>query len=255
MRFVVHMHFDKDNNILLPPWYRIGFASMIKEALRQADATSKLYELYYGNAKKNRPKPFTFAVKLNISGVEKSTVNYLKPGNPFVSFYISSNDYEFTMTVYNGLLKLKQYAIYNNAIIIDRFNLLPEKTFPESKAVFDIFSPIVVRKVDENRKGTGYVHVNDSTYKQMLFYSIRSQCKFLGDSYLLNNDDITMDTSSAFTVKIPNYNKKNPDKPEVITATDGCIAIQAPHEVLQLIYDIGLGARRSQGFGMLEVVG
>ena len=110
MRFVVHMHFDKDNNILLPPWYRIGFASMIKEALRQADATSKLYELYYGNAKKNRPKPFTFAVKLNISGVEKSTVNYLKPGNPFVSFYISSNDYEFTMTVYNGLLKLKQYA-------------------------------------------------------------------------------------------------------------------------------------------------
>ncbi|MBP8992072.1 MAG: hypothetical protein KBG82_08855 [Spirochaetes bacterium] len=54
---------------------------------------------------------------------------------------------------------------------------------------------------------------------------------------------------------MPHYNKKNPDKPEVITATDGCIVIQAPREVLQLIYDIGLGARRSQGFGMLEVVG
>ncbi len=254
MRFVVHMHFDNGNDILLPPWYRIGFASMIKEALRQ-DATSKMYELYYGNAKKNRPKPFTFAVKLNVADVEKSNVNYLRLGNPFISFYISSNDYEFIMTVYNGLLKLKQYAIYNNAIIIDRFNLLPEKTFPESKAVFDIFSPIVVRKVDENKKGTGYVNVNDSNYKQMLFYSIRSQCKFLGDSYLLNDDDVAINTSGAFTVKIPHYNKRNPDKPEIITAIDGCIAIQAPNEVLQLIYDIGLGARRSQGFGMLEVAG
>ncbi len=33
MRLAINMHFDKDNDILLPPWYRIGFASTIKKAL------------------------------------------------------------------------------------------------------------------------------------------------------------------------------------------------------------------------------
>jgi len=32
------------------------------------------------------------------------------------------------------------------------------------------------------------------------------------------------------------------------------ITIQTSPEVLKLIYDIGIGARRSEGFGMLEVV-
>ena len=39
------------------------------------------------------------------------------------------------------------------------------------------------------------------------------------------------------------------------TGTSGIIKIKVPIDVLQLIYDAGLGAKRSQGFGMLEVVG
>ncbi len=37
--------------------------------------------------------------------------------------------------------------------------------------------------------------------------------------------------------------------------TSGIIKIKAPAEVLQLVYDAGPGAKRSQGVGMLEVVG
>jgi CRISPR-associated endoribonuclease Cas6 len=40
----------------------------------------------------------------------------------------------------------------------------------------------------------------------------------------------------------------------MIEATSGTIKIKAPANVLQLIYDAGLGAKRSQGFGMLEIL-
>jgi len=37
-------------------------------------------------------------------------------------------------------------------------------------------------------------------------------------------------------------------------ATKGIFKIKSKPEILQMIYDIGLGVHRSQGFGMMEVV-
>ena len=35
----------------------------------------------------------------------------------------------------------------------------------------------------------------------------------------------------------------------------GIFMLEAPKEVIKLVYDIGLGAKRSQGFGMIEILG
>jgi len=40
----------------------------------------------------------------------------------------------------------------------------------------------------------------------------------------------------------------------MMSAWLGEFEIEAPQEVLQLIYDTGIGVRRSQGFGMLEFI-
>ena len=253
MRFVCLLEFNNDN-VWLPTWYRIGFASLIKEALKKGDPSSRLFNLYYPNQKKNIPKPFTFAIKLCVEKIEKGTPHKLKLKNKNVSLYVSSNNYEFIMTIYNGLLNLRQYPIYDNKINFIKCQLMPEKRFDTSRAIFNIFSPVVVRRINDSKKYVGYAQVNDSDYKQMLAYSIKSQCKFLSDEYNLDINDIAVNTQAAFSVKIPHYNKDNPQKPEIIVAADGCLTIEAPPEVLKLIYDIGLGARRSQGFGMLEVM-
>lgn len=250
MRFAAFLEFEKDI-VSIPPWYRIAFASMLKEALTLSNSTT-LYNHYYGNAKKNVPKPFTFAVKLNVEKATQGTIHKLQV-NKYATLYVSSNNYEFITALYNGLLKIKKYNVYGEPFVITRFSMLP-KIECSSKGVFSIFSPVVVRRVSDDKKGTGYVSVNDVDYIQMLKYSIMSQCKFLGDSYCIKPEDIEINTAAAFPVKIPHYNKKNPEKPEIIVATDGTLQIQAPKEVLQLLYDNGIGARRSQGFGMLEVV-
>lgn len=249
MRFAAFLEFEQPAYI--PPWYRIAFTSLLKEALQHNKETQALYEYYYGDHKKNIPKPFTFAVKLDVC--EKiSNSHKLKIGR-YATLYVSTNNYELLSAFYNGLRSIRQYNIYGTPFKIIRFSLLPNITC-SSKGVFSIFSPIVVRRVSDDKKGHGYVNVNDADYIQMLKYSIVSQCKFLGDSYCIKTDDIVIKTNAAFPVKIPHYNKKNPEKPEVIIATDGTIEIQAPQEVVQLLYDNGIGARRSQGFGMLEVM-
>ncbi len=248
MRFATFLEFEQQETYL-PPWYRIAFASMLKEALKKGN--TDLYNYYYSNDKKNIPKPFTFAVKLNV----KQTLNDMPHKlvvEKYATLYVSSNSYEFIIALYNGLHTLQQYNIYGAPISVIRFSMLPKREC-STKEVFSIFSPIVVRRVSDDRRGIGYAQVNDADYVQMLKYSIISQCKFLGDSYRVNHEDIVINTNAAFPVKIPHYNKKNPDKPEVIVATDGTIEIEAPQEVMQLLYDNGIGARRSQGFGMLEV--
>ena len=254
MWFAVHLKFEQEH-VSLPPWYRIAFASLLKEALQQGDPHKALYTYYYGNAKKNIPKPFTFAVQLQVERNIKveGGVNKLQIGKTAI-LYVSSNNFEFIITLYNGLHKIQKYNIYGYPFSMTSFSLFPQKECSK-RHVFSIFSPIVVRRVRDDKKGMGYVSVQEDDYAQMLKYSIISQCKFLGDSYLLKPEDIVINTTGAFPVKIPHYNKKNPDKPEVIVATDGTIEIEAPQEVMQLLYDNGIGARRSQGFGMLEVVG
>ncbi|MCX8123925.1 MAG: CRISPR-associated endoribonuclease Cas6 [Spirochaetes bacterium] len=252
MRFAAFLEFENEH-VHIPPWYRIAFASLLKEALRNGDNTGMLYSYYYGNDKRNVPKPFTFSVKLHVEKVLQDSIHKLQVGK-FAALYVSSNNYEFIIALYNGLQKLKKYNIYGCPFSITRFSLLPKRECG-SKEVFSIFSPIVVRRVSDDKKGIGYAHVNDEDFIKMLKYSIVSQCKFLGDSYCVMPDDIMINTNAAFPVKIPHYNKMNPDKPEIIVATDGTIEIEAPKEVVQLLYDNGIGARRSQGFGMLEVAG
>jgi CRISPR-associated endoribonuclease Cas6 len=41
---------------------------------------------------------------------------------------------------------------------------------------------------------------------------------------------------------------------QYMTTNKGIIEIAANPEILQLLYDVGIGVRRSQGFGMLEII-
>ncbi|MCX7678562.1 MAG: CRISPR-associated endoribonuclease Cas6 [Spirochaetes bacterium] len=252
MRLVAFLSFT-DELVSLPTYYRIGFASLIKEALKEGDPSHRFYSKYY-TMTKNRAKPFTFAVKLNVEREEKGNVNKLVLKNKMVTLYLSSNDYEFIIAAYNGLKKICHYPIYQHTAEILRFALLPERKFFKTNAHFRIFSPVVVRKVNECKKANGYATIEDSDYVDMLRYSIKSQCEAFLPEFTQYANSIRIATENAFTVKIPHYNKQNNQKPEIMTATDGYLSIEAHPAILKLVYDIGLGARRSQGFGMLEVV-
>ena len=41
---------------------------------------------------------------------------------------------------------------------------------------------------------------------------------------------------------------------QTMTSWMGEFVLEAPAKVLQMVYDMGIGVRRSQGFGMLDIV-
>ena len=119
-------------------------------------------------------------------------------------------------------------------------------------------SPMIVRnmneKDDDKKRGDRYIAFDDPRFASCLYNSVSVMCRdFHPDSTgnrhacLLSEQDFVFTPVNCKTVKVYHYK-------EVITAVSGTFIIEAPDDVLKFIYDVGIGARRSQGFGMLEML-
>jgi len=139
-----------------------------------------------------------------------------------------------------------------------RFNLEQQKNFRGSEAVFKTCSPIIVRNTDASGKSWGYITSEAPEFEDKLYHSVKSMCKVLLEGTPeLKRNDFSAGWIRSSIVRMNHYRNKDASqdsKKELIEATTGAIKIKAPANVLQLIYDAGIGAKRSQGFGMLEIL-
>jgi CRISPR-associated endoribonuclease Cas6 len=246
-RFSVDIVLKGEDKIKIPTSYRKNITSLIKQAINPGKEKSELYEEYYGNKSQNKSKPFTFSVVIPPHKVEN---HQLILDSNIIRLFFSSNDYRFIIELYNGLININHdFSPFAYPIDLKHFHLERESPIDQDTIKFKTLSPIVLRNV-ENKKGRGYLTFEDEKFKEMLFYSTRNTCQQkenFSKEYELDIKDFNVNILSCETVKIDNYK-------ETIPATNGIFEITAPIEVLQLIYGIGLGARRSQGFGMVEVI-
>ncbi len=250
MRFSCYISKHHGDEIKLPSYYRIGFASIVKEALGN---NKILFDHYYQDKKANRVKPFTFAVYLpDPETARENDATSLIVRSP-IRFFFSTNDWNVFTAVYNGLLGLRDgYPLWKQTVRIDEFRLEREPQFADGEQSFKILSPVVVRRI-VNRKGTGYLTPQDAGYAEGLEHAVQALCG--------KPVPVGFDLGGLAVVKIPHYARKipgpdgklhNPSYGSLIPAVDGVVTVRAPEGVLRTIYDCGLGARRSQGFGMLE---
>jgi CRISPR-associated endoribonuclease Cas6 len=248
MRFQAKIEVLDSPPHLIPTNYRRNFASLIKEAINSGKSADEFYQRNYGDKKANIGKPFTYSVYMHSPRLKKDkNKHFLEFDENTIGFNFSTNDYEFLMQVYNGMLKLsKDFSPFQFGINIKDIHLALEHKFVDDIAIFKTYSPVVVRKLEEH-KGTGYVTPEDTDFDAMFRFTIESQCRsFISPEYRLSSD-FNYRFEQWKVARVYHYN-------EVIPAINAKLKMEAPTEVLQLIYDIGLGARRSQGFGMLEVV-
>ena len=263
MRFSCKIFLATDT--ITPSDYRRHLLSLIKEALKRSGSDgASFYERFYDN---NTTKPFTFSAYFPLQ--------HGKLNGDFFSFFFSTNDYEFLMRVYNGLIdidKAGNFQLFNSQIKIKKIFLLPEKGFTKNVATFKTLSPFLVRSLEDGDK---YLYLNgmplqtrnsertgdhwkywQETDREVFINSLRSSIKtLLPDFNFLSSDNIDIEISSGMIVPIL-HGSGNSNHAFTITfpGIKGLITIKAEPEILKLLYDIGIGARRSEGFGMLEVV-
>ncbi|MCX7589988.1 MAG: CRISPR-associated endoribonuclease Cas6 [Patescibacteria group bacterium] len=266
MRFSCNIYFNK-NKIEIPSYYRANLLSLIKESFKLSSDDDFIALIYDQPVK----KLFTFSVYMPLDKIKNKLV--LKDN--FIKFFFSSNDHNFLIRCYNGLLQISNnkknnFSLFGeNNFTIKNFFLFPLKKINNETITFKTLSPFLIR---DREDGDYYLIPDDIMHTKELKYQ-----KIVGKNYFIENIKYNIEgiwnikkekRDSIFNeIDVISYNllvtpirhsSNNPKHPQfniTLPGLKGTITIKARKDILQLLYDIGLGARRSEGFGMLEVVG
>ncbi len=222
--------------------YRSIFMALIKSVFMKYDPV--LYANLYGTEEQKRKanKPFTFSVRFpQYKGIEG---NKMLCGNKF-SLLFSSDEETLVTAFYNGLRAKQKITIGENYPIVfelEHIHLLPLKRINTNKVVFKTISPILV-----NDKGSNlnYLSPAKPEFTKAFKEIIALQANYF--QIPCTEEMIDFEINAMKKLPLSHYN-------QTMTSWLGEFVLEAPTNVLQLVYDTGIGVRRSQGFGMLEIV-
>jgi len=241
---------------VLPMDYRSGFASLLKEAMRRKNPC--LFERYY--AQGHTLKPFTFSAYF--PGLRGNRGELLDVGDKVV-FRFSTASPELAATIYNGLRDVTCYPLFDNRLFIQRVVFSPQKIIRLHRATFKTSSPVLV-----NCKGNPnwYLLPGEEGFEEALSFAVRETARiFLHECYQTLTVRLESDSSGKppehnqsrhiLTMRLTTHRRKvvrhyNMNRQGFV----GTFELAADPALLNLIYAIGLGVHRSQGFGMLELV-
>jgi len=244
MRVKAYLEVPKEISI----FYRRSFLSLIKKALEKED------ENYANNLfKKKNFKPFTFCVFFENIKINGETLQ----NNGKAIMTVSSGSPDFFHRFYNGLKKLKEYngKYTNGTVKIRKVLMFEEEQISSPKQTFRTLSPIVVINRDKKpvlpsklgSKNDDFILYDDGAFTQELRYSLKCIFNGLPELKFQHRD------GKKSVVKHIVGNKEN-EKVIKIVAYQGVFTLEGDPYVLNEVYKYGLGFRRYQGFGCLELV-
>ncbi len=234
MRFTVTYNLSKDT---IPIDYRSGFISLIKKAMETAN--KDLYKKFYEEDQK--AKPYTFSVY--------SPDGFIKNGNEFkvgktLVFNFSTNSYEIGTYIYNGLMdnETKIFPFFGgNQLKLQKATLLQEPEITSDTVVFKTMSTVLINAVG---KKDWYFIPDDSEFPDAFDTCVAAMVNELLET---NNTKVIFNRIKTKRQVVKHYGGN-------MQGFEGIFALSGDREVLQLIHAVGLGVRRSQGFGMLRVM-
>jgi len=256
MRIKVNLSFQ-NKDIKIPTNYRPYIYSIIKEAFNRSGSDGNNFlEIKVLN---KEIKPYTYSVYLPI---KKKIDQYFFIDTGCFSIFFSSIDYEFIMRLYNGLLNIKDFPIFDNKIKSVKCFILPSVDFSnKDSVVFKTLSPFLVRYKEDGdfylvpegfSRDKNFKYLKETSIENIVD-SLKINIKSITKRYFDSFDNIEISLSNlSLSPSLHSSNRSN--FVFTLPALKGNIKIKASPEILKLVYYGGIGARRSEGFGMLEVL-
>lgn len=237
MRFRLNFKLENEH---LPIQYRKNVLSFIKLSL--SNYNEEYYKKLY-NEKDTIIKPYTFAVFFN-NPIFRDEEIIIEDKKFNINFSVS--DYEIAVALYNAFNHQKKvkFSINSNSWTLENITMLNEKKIDTEKLRIKFLSPLVVRS-RENEKDYYYSY-ESSEFEETLKINIKEQLKIA---------NISQETAGTFKINAINakkvivkfYEKK-------MECSVGTFEISGDKELLKTLYQMGLGSRRSSGFGMFEIL-
>lgn len=249
----IKLHFELENNII-PKDYRILILSFIKYSLK------KNFKESYKEIYESKPimKFFTFSVYLPKPKIEKDKIeldkNYF---NAVFSIYDNKRFIEFYNSFNSMIIKNENkeysYPLKDNKMRLKNITMLNEKIISSNRAIIKFLSPLVLRKheeiaINEKRKGKDiYFDFNDSDFNEQINYSVSRLIKDLKLNGVNSNIELKPYNNLARKTVVSFKNI-------LINSSIGEYILEGDSELLNILYKTGIGSRRSEGFGMFEVI-
>lgn len=233
----------------LPICYQMMFVSMIKEALQTVN--SEYYKnLYsYGENKRNKKsKNFCFSVFMKDFEMQE---NVFKVKDKII-FNISSPDYEFMFNVYSGLQRMKTFRYKNFTVEKIRIRPMKERKITSETTIFNTISPICIKDKEDNM-----LHISEDKYVEELNYIANKVLEnFRGKGLKRQLRFMPIDMKKRIVKEDIKVFRENTNKQFFyVNSYVGRFALNGDIEDLKDIYMLGLGFKRNQGFGMIEIIG
>lgn len=242
MRIKIELLCDK-----FPRYYNTLGTSVIKEGIKKS--SKDYYEnLYFYNNKNNKSsKNFTFS--FCIKGYEIKDDDFLVKDK--VIMYISTPDLELGLHIYNGIINMDIFKYKEYEMQRKKISLLRETDIKGEDIIFNTLSPICIK----NKEGK-FLDINNKDYNSELNYImniILKNYRGYGLKKWLTFEDINL---KKVVVKEPlrEFKKITNRDYQYVNSYKGIFRLTGDNEDINDIYRLGLGFKRGQGFGNLEVV-
>lgn len=225
---------------------RSSFISFIKKTFEASNET-----FYNSLFRFKKAKPYIFSPYFG-EEFEKGRVGKR------ISIIFSSGDFSVISFFWNGLLVLKErkddfIKINGKEFKLENILLLPKKNIRSNQVVFKTIGVSIL--TDPNKSVDDFKNwyiipekENIGRFNEVLRKRTEERIKYLkGIDKKINLEFSFLSENSVVETIIPHYNG-------YVRGFRGTFILKGDVEVLQFLYDFGLGVRTGQGFGLLEIV-
>ncbi len=250
MRFTVTLN-PLENKV--PIGNRIMCLSLIKSALRVENEEIFNELFFYGDRKNKKIKPFCFSVFLNNFKLNDGYIEVKEN----VSVTVSTISNKVGLTIFNGLIRMRKrndgiFEYKDYKLKISNITLVKEKTIDDKMIKCKTLSPIYIK----DKSGKSVELEEQERFEDELNYISNvflQNYRGTGLQEKLKFNPICM-KKMVIKEEIKSFKEITNKKFLYINAFSGVFTLEGNEDDLKLLYQGGLGFRRSEGFGLIDLV-
>lgn len=224
---------------------RRRFISFQKAAFESYDKV--FFDKFY-KEKDSIEKPYSFSLYF---GNAKFTKDRIILEDEQIQFTFSTIDTEIGIHFFNAVLAMKGKEFYleeGNFMILEEIQLLKEKPITGNQVIFKTLSPILIREHNKDTNKDWYYSFEEEGSLAILKNSMKYQAvNYFGSTAEKDIEQLVIKPISMKKLVINHYQV-------FVTGNVGTFEMQGKPYLLEYFYKAGISAKKSEGFGLCNVI-
>ena len=225
--------------MILPLNYRYQVQSALFGKLREVQASDFWHNEGFGEARKFKPFIFGELMGRHTICKENKTITFYDR----ISFEVRSIDLSFIENLNKSFDLSARFVLFDRILPVTEHSLR-DFHLPENACFFKTATPVCVHQTLADGK-TRYFSPEEPQFSEGLLLNFQNKYQTVLQK---TPPEICITPTGTHKKLVTRY------KGIWITAFSGTYEICAPHEALEFIYNVGLGEKNPQGFGLLKLI-